>query len=178
MSKQAPHLPQTSQNLLTETGLVTKLEDGFAWVNTRSRLACSSCQLESSCGNGILEKYLAGKVFVSKVSNEISAGVGDEVVIGIPRSNLNKAALLVYFLPLAGLLLGALLGKVIFASEPALIFTSLIGFCMGLFAIKAYSCGKKRQQAYTPQILSKKPSGVDASVFDSIEISPIEIDRH
>ena len=61
--------------MLNENGIVIKIEGTTAWVSTHSQLACTSCQVETTCGTGILERYLAGKVFVSEIENSLFAEV-------------------------------------------------------------------------------------------------------
>jgi len=160
--------------ILEESGLVIRIENEFAWVNTQSKMACSSCQVESTCGSGILEKYLGGKVFVSKVKNEIDAKVGDKVVIAIPRSRLTRAALIAYGLPLFGLMLGAALGHLYYASEPATIFTALLGLLVAFSLVKLYNAKITASDRYTPKLITKSETGYSADVFESIKIKQLD----
>lgn len=164
--------------MLEETGLVTKVEDNIAWVNTRSKLACSSCKVESTCGNGILEKYLSGRIFVSKVQNTISAKVGDQVVIAIPQASVTKAALVVYCIPLLGIICGALFGELGYGSEPVAIGASLVGLISGLFVIQIYNRKIGGNEHYMPKIVSKivskAPIDVIPSILETIKIKNID----
>ena len=160
--------------MLKETGLVTKIESDLVWVNTQSKLACSSCQVESTCGNGILEKYLAGKIFISKIRNDLAAKVGDEVVIEIPKSSITKASLLVYGVPLFSLMLGAILGELLFSSELASIFLSLAGMSLGVIGIHIYNRKLVNSDLFVPRMVSKHSAHRDVPSFESIEIKSIE----
>ncbi len=159
--------------MLKETGLVIKVENDIAWVNTQSKLACSSCQVESTCGNGILEKYLAGKVFISKIDNLLNAKVGDEVVISIPKTSVSKASLIVYGLPLLMLFIGAILGDIYFLSEIMSIFLGFVGLAVGIMMIKVFSRRIVNNQNYLPKMVFKISKSVDVSVFESIQIKNI-----
>lgn len=156
--------------VLIEKGVVTKVEGDIAWINTASKLACSSCKVESTCGNGILEKYLAGKVFVAKIENELQAKVGDKVEISIPRSSITKASLIVYFIPLLGLILGALFGQSLFNSEASTIVSSIFGFILGLTVTHFYNQQLADEQQYQPKMVSKVSTNFVVDEFDSIKI--------
>ena len=161
---------QVPNPLLKETGLVTKVEGDVAWVNTASKLACSSCKVESTCGNGILEKYLAGKVFVSKINNSLQANVGDKVEIAIPRSSITKASMIVYFVPLVGLILGALIGQNLFNSEATTIVSSIGGFILGLAVTHFYNQRLADSQEYQPKMVSKVTTNFVVNEFNSIKV--------
>lgn len=156
--------------LLKESGLVTKVEGNIAWVNTESKLACSSCKVESTCGNGILEKYLAGKVFVSKLNNELQAKVGDQVEIAIPRASITKASLIVYFIPLSGLIIGGVAGEYLFNSELSTIFTSGLGMIIGFVVTHYYNHKLADEQQYQPKMISKTKTNYVVDEFNSIKV--------
>jgi sigma-E factor negative regulatory protein RseC len=161
--------------MLTETGLITKIENDIVWVNTQNKLACSSCKVESSCGNGILEKYLAGKVFVSQIDNRLNAQLGDEIVIGIPKSSITKASLLVYGAPLFGLLVGSLIGQLVFSSEGASITLAVIGFVSASYLASLFAKKMAQNNVYKPVMLSKKTQSVKYySVFEQVKFKSLD----
>ena len=163
------------QSTLTETGLVTKIEGGNAWVNTKSKLACASCQVESTCGNGVLEKYLAGKIFISLVPNHLNAEVGDEVVLSIAKSSVTKASLVVYFLPLLLMTFFAYLAEKLFVSEPITIIMGLSGLGIGFAFISVYNRFVAKKEHFMPKMVSKmspngKTSDINVNDFKSIKV--------
>ena len=160
-------------SVLTETGLITKIVGDIAWVNTRSKLACSSCQVSSTCGNGILEQYLSGKIFISQVQNELNAEVGDEVTIAIPKSSVTKAALLIYFIPVFALFAGAVLGNFFWRSELASIISGGIGLIVALLFIALNNQRIANNKQFVPKMISKKNKGFDPKAFESIEVKQL-----
>ena len=160
----------SQQPLLKESGLVTQIEGDLAWVNTANKLSCSSCKVESTCGNGILEKYLAGKVFISKIKNELDAKVGDQVEIAIPVSSVTRASLIVYCLPLLGLLIGAFIGDYWFSSESGAIVTSIFGLITGLTVTHFYNRKIADNEYYVPKMVSKQSTNYAAQAFESIKV--------
>lgn len=159
--------------MLTEKGLVSKIENDTVWVNTRSKLACSSCKVESTCGNGILEKYLGDKIFISQVPNSLDAKVGEEVTIAIPSSSVTQAALVAYFLPILTLFLGALCGSYLFQNESAVILSGLTGLALGLLLIYFYNQTIASESKFAPKMVAKKSLGFDPEQFESIEVKNI-----
>ncbi len=160
--------------MLKEKGIVTKVEQGVAWVNTQSKLVCSSCRVESTCGNGILEKYLAGKVFISKINNELGAKVGDQVTIGVPKVSVNKASFVLYWLPLVCLFVGAWLGHITGSSEIASIIGCLLGLFFGIALAAFYTRKSQQLKQYIPKMIDKKPSQTDFSLKE-VELGLINV---
>ncbi|WP_196140869.1 SoxR reducing system RseC family protein [Aliikangiella sp. G2MR2-5] len=161
-------------SMLTEKGLVTHIEAGEAWVNTRAKLACASCKVESTCGNGILEKYIGDKIFVSKVANHLGARVGDEVTIALPKAAVTRASLVVYILPLFSMLAFALVAQLSNWSENFIILTGLLGFASGLFLVRLYHLKVKSSDEFEPKMISKAETDFDKRQFDSIRIKQID----
>ncbi len=156
--------------MLTETGLVTRIENNIAWINTRSKLACSSCQVESTCGNGILEKYLADRLFVSQLPNELNAKIGDEVTIAVPKASVTKAALVAYLLPIVAMFLGAIIFSSNTDSELMSILGGGLGFLVGLVILSYYNKQFAQNTDHFPKMIAKRALSVDVSQFDTIKV--------
>ncbi|MCF6194923.1 MAG: SoxR reducing system RseC family protein [Kangiellaceae bacterium] len=140
--------------MLIETGIVSAIQGDHASVSTQNQLACSSCKEADSCGNGILEKFFSGKIFVTEMKNLIGAKIGDKVSIHIPKSSVTKAALVVYILPLIFMILTALVVSSFGATENWTILSSLIGLLVGLFVTKYYNHKILNRESYLPKMVS------------------------
>lgn len=160
--------------MLKEKGIVTKIDGDMVWVNTQSKLACSSCQVEATCGNGILEKYLSGKVFVSKLKNDISARLGDQVEIAVAKSSVTKASLLIYTLPLMCLIFSALFVDWWLGSEIYTIIGSIAGFISGLLVTQFYNRKLMQDENFQPRIIAKKSITDFSQDIDLIEIKQLD----
>ncbi|MGX5174650.1 SoxR reducing system RseC family protein [Aliikangiella sp. IMCC44653] len=139
---------------LTETALVIKQQDNNVWVATQSKLACRSCKVSSSCGSGIIEQYFSGKVFETLLENRVNAQVGDLVEISIPKSSLTTASLLLYIVPLVGLIIGALVGHQLALAELSVILLSFL--CMSTAMLISRFWSKKLLSRTEFQPLLKK----------------------
>lgn len=99
--------------MIEETARVVQCQDDYAWVETSRKSACESCSMNKGCGTGAVSKIFGEKRTRLRVINNVHAGVGDAVLIGINESALVTGSLLVYLLPLLSLLGFGLLGEVI-----------------------------------------------------------------
>lgn len=140
--------------MLRETGTVSAVVGNVATVQTQNQLACSSCKVVDTCGNGIVEKYLSGKIFTSELINHLNAEVGDEVIIEIPKSSITKASMIVYLVPLLGLVLFAIVASLLQISENLIIVTSLSGFALSLLVTKYYNRKIINSELYLPKMVS------------------------
>jgi len=140
--------------MLYETGIVSAVNGVNATVQTQNQLACSSCKVVDTCGNGIIEKYFSGKVFSSDVKNDLNAKVGDKVTLAIPKSSVTKASIIVYLVPLLIFILAAAGISFYTQNENIVILVSLCGLASGLFATKFYNRKLLKSELYLPKIVS------------------------
>jgi sigma-E factor negative regulatory protein RseC len=140
--------------MLRETGVISAIDRDTAVVQTRSKLACSSCKLTDNCGNGIIEKYFSGSVFSSTIQNDLNAQIGDWVTIEIPRSSVTKASLIVYALPLLPMFFAMIIANYLDLQENELIFFSLAGLLIGLGVTKYYNQNFVSNELYSPRMVS------------------------
>jgi len=133
---------------------VIALEGDSALLQTQNKLTCASCHVSDSCGNGIIERYFSGKMFETRVKNTLEAKIGDRLVIEMMKSNLTKASVIVYLLPIVLMLISALFGNLLNLSENVLILTSLIGLTLGLVLAGLFNQSVKGNSHYQPQMKS------------------------
>jgi sigma-E factor negative regulatory protein RseC len=161
-------------NRLNETALVTKQEGPLVWVATQSKLACSSCKVASSCGTGIIENYFSGKVFETLIENSLEAQVGDLVEISVPKSSLTLASILLYVLPLLGLVIGAVIGDALNLAELSVILLSFLGIALALIVSRFWSKSLLNRGEFQPKlnkVIKKAQPGTSAQ---SISVSNID----
>lgn len=118
---------------MRESGRVVAVENDAVWVETIRQSTCNACSAEKVCGQGIMNKMGAGKRHHLRVPldgrNPQDFLPNDEVTIRVPDGALVGAALLVYLVPLMGLIGGMLFADSRFA-EPAI--GAFFGFALGL----------------------------------------------
>ncbi len=156
--------------MLTEQGIVQKVYGGKASVLVQRSPACAHCDSSGAC------EMADDKIMTIELSNTLHAEIDDRVEIGLPANSLLKLSLVVYFLPVVGLILGASLGDT-FASYfgVADLTGALAGGVMGLvgtyFIMKWVNRGAQAKMNYRPRItriVSAGPSQSDDSISGHI----------
>jgi sigma-E factor negative regulatory protein RseC len=114
---------------------VTEIADGGVWVEAVQRSACNSCNARSGCGQHSLSKL--GRPMRLWVAGGEHLQAGQEVVLSIPSGGLALSALLLYGLPLLGLIVGMALGQS--SGDLLAAIVGLTGLAAGFFAARRIS---------------------------------------
>ena len=101
--------------MIEESGQIISRDGDYAWVETERKSACSSCSANKGCGTGVISKIYSNRFNRVKALNNINAGPGEMVVVGLAEDALVKGSLAVYGLPLVSLILMAMLGEIVAA---------------------------------------------------------------
>lgn len=101
--------------MLEENGIVISVSKGMAEVSVTPQSACGSCGASNGCGTSLIASLLPERSSRFRVKNPLGAQIGEQVVIGLHESTLQTASLILYLIPLAGLIFGAMGG--IYLSE-------------------------------------------------------------
>jgi len=97
--------------MIEEPATVIGLQGDFALISTRRKSACGSCNASGGCGTSLIASLFPERSSQILVSNPVKAGMGDRVIVGLDESQLQKASLLLYAVPLLGLIAGAIAGQ-------------------------------------------------------------------
>jgi sigma-E factor negative regulatory protein RseC len=90
--------------MLTEEGVIEKVFADRATVLLRRSAACAHCDSQGAC------EVADEKNMHVVLANDLHGGVGDRVEISLPAHSLLKLSLVVYFVPVVALIIGAALG--------------------------------------------------------------------
>ena len=93
--------------MLSEPAIVKRRVDDRVEVELVRESACAGCDLNQGCGTGALGRLLGKRKRPLLVSSERELHPGDRVVLSLPEAALVRVSLLVYGLPLLGMLVGA-----------------------------------------------------------------------
>lgn len=146
--------------MIEETAQVVAAEGEFAWVETQRQSTCGGCAARQACGTAVLAKLLGQRRTRLRALNRQGARVGDRVVIGIQGQALLRGSLLLYAVPLLGLLLGALVGelmsqRLIVTGEGLTIGLGLAGLGLALWWVRAFTRRIRDDNRYQPVILRR-----------------------
>ncbi|MEA3429405.1 MAG: SoxR reducing system RseC family protein [Thermodesulfobacteriota bacterium] len=140
--------------MVTEEGIVIKVDSSTAWVKCTKSAACESCKAKGFCDT-------AGgsddDVEVEAI-NAVQAKVDDRVTISFKTSSLLKVSFLVYMIPVLFLILGVIIGDKIapIFNYDQSIFSMLVGFLFlvaAFFFVKAKGRVLSTKEEYKPKII-------------------------
>jgi sigma-E factor negative regulatory protein RseC len=146
--------------MIEETGRVVAIEEGAVWVETLRKSTCSSCSANAGCGQGLMDKIGVGRQrgFV-RVLSDLQLALNDVVIIGISEDLLLRSAVLVYLLPLLGLLAGALLASSLALTEGLVILSALASLLVSWLAVRWYCRRTENDPARQPVVLRAMLAG-------------------
>ena len=116
--------------MLTESARVIRRDGKLVELELQRVSACGHCELSQGCGTGAIGRLLGRRSRPLIIETDQDCRAGDQVVLAMPESALVRASLLLYGLPILGLLLGGL-GAMLFALAEWLVVAAAV---FGLFA--------------------------------------------
>lgn len=125
----------------------------MATIEIVRKTACGLCGQTRGCGNAFWGKLFAHKTSSFLARNSLNAKVGQNVIVGIDETAMMKSALLLYLLPLATMLFGALLASQVVASDMSAMLGAVIGLVVGYFWVKQHIAGHAYYHHHQPKIL-------------------------
>ena len=118
--------------MLSEPAIVKRRVDDRVEVELLRESACAGCDLNQGCGTGALGRLLGRRTRPLLVSCDRELSPGDRVVLGLPEAALVRASLLVYGLPLLGMVIAAGVAHLWFElSEGLVVVCAAAGFFVG-----------------------------------------------
>jgi len=139
--------------MIEETAIVTEVRQNYAEIVPYSgQSACNSCQSSSGCHSlkdffsflapTIKKQEPTIKKQALRVKNPIYAKRGDRVIVGVKADALLTGSIMMYFVPLVFLLVGALAGTILFSwlglsAELGSILTGLFSFILSILVIRS-----------------------------------------
>jgi sigma-E factor negative regulatory protein RseC len=145
--------------MIEEHAIVVDVRDDDAMLEIVRKTPCGLCGKSRGCGISLWGKLFNHKS-VFKATNNIGAKVGDGVIVGLEEQALLKSSMTIYGIPLAALLLGAMVGIVFLPQEAGAaqkdIYTVIgaaAGLMLGLLWLKGHSAGRPFNPDHQPVIL-------------------------
>ncbi|MDX1655042.1 MAG: SoxR reducing system RseC family protein [Candidatus Competibacteraceae bacterium] len=140
--------------MIEEQAQVVEAGGGFAWVETQRQSACGSCNARSVCGSAALARVLGQRRSRVRVLSDLPLKPGDRVLIGLQEGALVRGSLVVYLLPLAALLLGAILGRAL-GGEGLSIAGGLLGLALGFGRLQGFGRAIGGDPRFQPVVLRR-----------------------
>jgi sigma-E factor negative regulatory protein RseC len=121
-------------------------------VSVDAVVACPRCAAGKGCGAGLLSGPEQIRVIEAQAAEHLSLAVGDTVRLRMAASDLLLAALIVYGLPLLGLLAGAALAYGLGLGDAAAAGVALGGAGLGVILGRRRLGRGKCLQNFVPQV--------------------------
>lgn len=144
-------------DMMTTIVSIKAIRNGMAIVEASPQQACGGCVASSGCGGKAFSSAMTKPLPPLAIHNDFGGYVGDEIEIGIPQSSLLKGAMLVYLFPLAGMLMGALLGAEIFANNGIELIFGVAGLVFGIWYARVFTRSERFTRSLQPVFIRKSP---------------------
>lgn len=136
--------------MIETEGKVVAIEGEDALVEVQNNTGCSSCSSNTSCGQSLLSGLFNREKKPIRISNNIQAKVGENVIVAFEARSLQNLSFLIYGLPLLFLLLGGMLAD----TEPMSIGLGLLGMVIGLFVVNRISDKLSQSKHYKASLIN------------------------
>jgi len=158
--------------MIEQQATVLDVKGDSILIRTQRQSGCQACDVKSGCGTSVIERFFPERpqqqLLLPMDELESPPKPGDQVVVGIDESYLQNTTLILYLVPLLGLLVGAVLGSYIGAlpesllgSEPMSILLCLLGLSFGLWITRRITERRHRQLHQAVKVLRiQRPSQV------------------
>ncbi|MEE4245396.1 MAG: SoxR reducing system RseC family protein [Kangiellaceae bacterium] len=129
----------SSERQFEEIAEVIALDGKSAWIASNIKTGCQSCQVNTTCGTGIVSNLLGKQRFTHKINNTLSANVGDRVMLRVPEKGVLALSLLIYIVPLFVMVAAALLLQQLKFVEPLVMVGSIAALLVSFVILKSLS---------------------------------------
>ncbi|MEH2922592.1 SoxR-reducing system protein RseC [Samsonia erythrinae] len=139
--------------MIREWATVVSWQDGVAALRCEPSAGCGSCQSRSTCGTGLLSQLGLSAENVLYVSCDRPLEPGQKVELGISEGRLLFSAVLVYFVPIVGLLCGAAIFQMLLSTDLGAVIGALLGGGLAFIGVRRWAKQLGRNKRYEPVIL-------------------------
>jgi sigma-E factor negative regulatory protein RseC len=150
--------------MIEEMALVISIDGSYAEIRTEEKSACGSCEARNGCATAAVSEAMEKPPTLLRALNPIGARPGEKVVVGIEEAALNTVSMFFYAVPLAGLIIFALLGQFIAqwtgsdAGEPLSALGGVLGLVLGFVLLRRFIARVGDDQHYQVTVLRRADS--------------------
>lgn len=141
--------------MIEERARVVAVEGPYAWLEGGAT-ACGGCGARGACGTAAVAGWLARHRRRVRALNRAGARPGEEVVVGLAEGALVRGSLLVYLVPLAAMISGAVAGVAWFgAGDGPAAAGALTGLAMALVWLRRRLARLRDDPRFQPVVLRR-----------------------
>jgi len=141
--------------MMQEQAIVVEVNGKKISVETDRQSSCGHCSAKSGCGSALLSKYFNRNNQPLVVETNLDLDVGDKVLLGLNEDALLRGSFIIYAIPLLLMLILPILMNQFFSSEIISIFSSIIGFSVGIIYVKYFSIVSRNSEDFSPVVLKR-----------------------
>jgi sigma-E factor negative regulatory protein RseC len=146
--------------MVEQQAQVIEIEGDTLYLKAQVQSACGSCSAKKGCGTSVLSNVVGRKFSRFQAVNNIGAKVGDTVIVGIEEGVLIKGSMMMYLMPLLGMLVSALLAEYMIAvdmeqRDMMITVSAVVGLIAGFSLSRRHFNRHVADQMYTPIVLRK-----------------------
>jgi sigma-E factor negative regulatory protein RseC len=134
--------------MIETTARVISISNGTAQIDPTTTSGCGSCNSRNSCGVSGLGKYFSNSRKSIEVNCDSNIRAGDELKLSMSESDLLKAGLLVYLLPVVLSLIGAGVASSMGFGDVGSVLGMVLGFVAGFMLT--------RLSGWAPDLVAQK----------------------
>ena len=97
--------------MIEEQAQVIEMNGDQLVLQAQTKSSCGSCAASKGCGTSVLAKVVGRKFTRFHADNSVDAEVGDTVIVGISEQALLRGSLVMYMVPIMGMLVFALVSE-------------------------------------------------------------------
>ncbi|MCC3702087.1 SoxR-reducing system protein RseC [Rouxiella badensis] len=139
--------------MMKEWATVISWQNGVAELRCETQAGCSSCHSRSGCGSRVLNELGPQTEHNLQVSSAEPLEPGQKVELGIMEGSLLRSALIVYMLPLFGVIFGGGVLQSLFKADVYALMGAVAGGAIGFAAARYLASKVSDKAAYQPVIL-------------------------
>jgi sigma-E factor negative regulatory protein RseC len=139
--------------MMKEWATVISWQNGVAELRCETQAGCSSCHSRSGCGSRVLNELGPQTEHNLQVSSAEPLEPGQKVELGIMEGSLLCSALIVYMLPLFGVIFGGGVLQSLFKADVYALMGAVAGGAIGFAAARYLASKVSDKAAYQPVIL-------------------------
>lgn len=94
--------------MIEEQAQVVEMDGDQLVLQAQIQSSCGSCAASKGCGTSVLSKVVGRKFSRFHADNSVDAEVGDTVIVAISEDALLRGSLVMYMIPIMGMLVFAL----------------------------------------------------------------------
>lgn len=152
--------------MIEEMGTVVSVDATHAWVESVQKSSCQNCALKSGCGQAVMGRWAQRSTRLPVLlngENTANIATGDQVRFGVAGSVVANGSLLVYLIPLLGLIMGTGAGQALESSEVISVLGGLVGFLAGGAIVRRHAYKTRHNTRLQPVLLDAVPKSIATS---------------